>query len=151
MWWVVLLIICWNFVYVNSLSLRDTHRFKKAKYWNIAHFCSEKRKNSFRWVHPGSLIGLIQKEEWSKWKPKYGIELLTSIQFIWVVLVKIRAKIKHIYSLLAKRRIMIGYFQKNMSKIPVDNESSLNVTVTLKIIALTYITLIETSVSVVYL
>jgi hypothetical protein len=25
----VLLIICWNFEYVNSLSLRDTHRFKK--------------------------------------------------------------------------------------------------------------------------
>jgi hypothetical protein len=51
MWWIVLLIIIrWNFEYVNSLSLRDTHRFKKAKYWNTAHFCSEKRKNSFRWV-----------------------------------------------------------------------------------------------------
>jgi hypothetical protein len=68
---VELLIFSWNFEYVNSLALRDTHRFKKAKYWNIAHFCSEKRKTSFRWVHPGSLIGLIQKEEWSKWKPKY--------------------------------------------------------------------------------
>jgi hypothetical protein len=38
----LLLIVGWNFEYVNSLSLRDTHRFKKAKYWNIAHFCSEK-------------------------------------------------------------------------------------------------------------
>jgi hypothetical protein len=38
-----------------------------------------------------------------------------------------------------------------MSKIPVDNGSSLNKQVTLKIIALTNITLIETSVSVVYL
>jgi hypothetical protein len=45
---------------------------------------------------------------------------------------------------------MIGYFRKNMSKIPVDNGSSLNKLVTLKIIALTNITLIETSVSVVY-
>jgi hypothetical protein len=41
---------------------------------------------------------------------------------------------------------MIGYFQKNMSKIPADNESSLNKLITLKIIALTNITLIETSV-----
>jgi hypothetical protein len=41
--WVVLLIICWNFEYVNSLSLRDTHRFKKAKYWNIAHLSRYKR------------------------------------------------------------------------------------------------------------
>jgi hypothetical protein len=46
---------------------------------------------------------------------------------------------------------MIGYFRNNMSKIPGDNGSSLNITITLKIIALTNITLlIETSVSVVY-
>jgi hypothetical protein len=38
-----------------------------------------------------------------------------------------------------------------MSKIPGDNGSSLNVTITIKIIALTNITLIETSVPVVYL
>jgi hypothetical protein len=44
---------------------------------------------------------------------------------------------------------MIGYFQKNKSKIPVDNGSSLNIPITVKIIALTYIALIETSVSVV--
>jgi hypothetical protein len=44
---------------------------------------------------------------------------------------------------------MIGYFRKNMTKIPVDNGSSLNITITLKIIALANITLIETSVSVV--
>jgi hypothetical protein len=45
---------------------------------------------------------------------------------------------------------MIQYFQKNMSKIPVDNGSSLNKLITVKIIALTNITLIiETSVSVV--
>jgi hypothetical protein len=43
---------------------------------------------------------------------------------------------------------MIGYFRKNLS--PVDNGSSLNKPITLKIIALTNITLIETSVSVVY-
>jgi hypothetical protein len=37
-----------------------------------------------------------------------------------------------------------------MSKIPVDNGSSLNKLITLEIIALTNITLIETSVSAVY-
>jgi hypothetical protein len=37
-----------------------------------------------------------------------------------------------------------------MSKIPGDNGSSLNIPITLKIIALTNIILIETSVSVVY-
>jgi hypothetical protein len=83
--YVVLLIICWNFEYVNSLSLRDTHRFKKSKYWNIAHFCSEKRKISFRWVHPGSLIRLLRDKEGSERKPKYGIELPTSIKIYLVV------------------------------------------------------------------
>jgi hypothetical protein len=45
---------------------------------------------------------------------------------------------------------MIGYFRKNMSKIPGDNGSSLSKLITLKIIALPNIALIETSVSVVY-
>jgi hypothetical protein len=46
---------------------------------------------------------------------------------------------------------MIEYFRKNMSNIPGDNGSSLNIPITIKIIALTNITLIiETSVSVVY-
>jgi hypothetical protein len=45
---------------------------------------------------------------------------------------------------------MIRYYRKNMSKIPSDNGSSLYKLITLKIIALTNITLIETSVSVVY-
>jgi hypothetical protein len=40
--------------------------------------------------------------------------------------------------------------KKNMSKIPGDNGSSRNITITIKIIALTNITLIETSVLVVY-
>jgi hypothetical protein len=44
---------------------------------------------------------------------------------------------------------MIGYFWKNMSKIPDDNGSSLNKLITLKINVLANITLIETSVSVV--
>ena len=38
----LLLIICWNFEYVNSLSLRDTHRFKKAKYWISRTFAVKK-------------------------------------------------------------------------------------------------------------
>ena len=46
---------------------------------------------------------------------------------------------------------MIGFSEKNTSYIPVDNGSSLNVPITIKIIALTNITLIETSVSVLYL
>jgi hypothetical protein len=46
---------------------------------------------------------------------------------------------------------MIQYFRKNMSKIPGDNGSSLKKLITIKIITLTNITLIETSVSVVYL
>jgi hypothetical protein len=45
---------------------------------------------------------------------------------------------------------MIGYFRINMSKIPGDNASSLNIPIPIKIIALTNIRLIETSVSVVY-
>jgi hypothetical protein len=47
---------------------------------------------------------------------------------------------------------MIGCFRKNMSNILGDNGSSLNITITItiKIIALTNITLIETSVLAVY-
>ena len=46
---------------------------------------------------------------------------------------------------------MIGFSGKNMSNIPVDNGSSLNLPITLKIIALTTITLIEISVLALYL
>jgi hypothetical protein len=46
---------------------------------------------------------------------------------------------------------MIGFSGKNMSNIPVDNGSSLNLPITLKIIALTNITLIEISVLALYL
>jgi hypothetical protein len=46
---------------------------------------------------------------------------------------------------------MIQIFsKKQVSKIPVDNGSSLNKLITKKVIALTNITLIETSVLVVY-
>jgi hypothetical protein len=95
------------------------------------------------------LIDPVLEEDWIKLQTKYGIELPTSVKIIRLNQLKIWAKIKHINSLLAKRR-MIGYFRKNMSKIPVDNGSSLNKLITLKIIALTNITLIETSVLVVY-
>jgi hypothetical protein len=44
---------------------------------------------------------------------------------------------------------MIKYLRKNMYNIPGDNGSSLNIPITVKIIALTNIRLIETSVSVV--
>jgi hypothetical protein len=46
---------------------------------------------------------------------------------------------------------MIQYFRKKTSNIPVDNGSSLNIPITIKIISLTNRTLIETSVLVVYL
>jgi hypothetical protein len=68
---------------------------------------------------------------------------------VWLSQLKIRAIFKHINSLLEKRH-MIEYFRKNMPNIPVDNGSSLNITITLEIIALTNITLIETSVLAVY-
>jgi hypothetical protein len=42
--------------------------------------------------------------------------------------------------------MIIGIFGKKTSNIPVDNGSSLNIPITINIIALTYITLIETSV-----
>jgi hypothetical protein len=45
---------------------------------------------------------------------------------------------------------MIQIFSKNTSKIPGDNESSLNIPITIKIIALANITLIETAVLAVY-
>ena len=41
---------------------------------------------------------------------------------------------------------MIGFFEKNTSNTPVDNGSSLNITIRMKSIALTNITIIETSV-----
>jgi hypothetical protein len=63
---------------------------------------------------------------------------------------KICANFKPINSLLEKGH-MIEYFRKNMSHIPGDNGSSLNKLITLKISALTNITLIETSVLAVYL
>jgi hypothetical protein len=44
---------------------------------------------------------------------------------------------------------MAGFSGKKTSNIPVDNGSSLNIPITVKIIALTNITLIETSVLVV--
>jgi hypothetical protein len=64
-------------------------------------------------------------------------------------LLKICANFKYINSLLGKRQ-MIGYFRKNMSNIPGDNGSSLNILITQKIIALTNLTLIETSVLAVF-
>jgi hypothetical protein len=45
---------------------------------------------------------------------------------------------------------MIQYFRKNMSKIPVDNGSSLNKLITIKINVLANITITKTSVLVVY-
>jgi hypothetical protein len=77
----------------------------------------------------------------SNYRPQFGSFELK--------LLKIWKFFKYINYLLAKRR-MIAYFRKNMSKMPVDNGSSLNIPITKIINALTNITLIETSVLVVY-
>jgi hypothetical protein len=44
---------------------------------------------------------------------------------------------------------MIGFFGKKTSNIPIDNGSSLNIPITIKIITLTNIRIIDTSVKVV--
>jgi hypothetical protein len=60
----------------------------------------------------------------------------------------ITAIFEYINSLLVKTRIIL-VFSKKTSHIPVDNGSSLNIPITIKIIALTNGTLIETSVLIV--
>jgi hypothetical protein len=149
--WIVLLIICWNFEYVNSLSLRDTHRLKKQNNETARTYRGNKRNIaffSFCWVHPGSLIGLIQEEEWSKLQTKYGIKLPTSIKIIELNQLKMWAIFRYINS-LTRRDTWYRYFRKNISKIPGDNGSSLNITITLKINVLANITITKTSVLVV--
>jgi hypothetical protein len=42
--WVLLLIICWNFEYVNSFALRDAHRLKKQKYEISRTFAVKREK-----------------------------------------------------------------------------------------------------------
>jgi hypothetical protein len=74
-------------------------------------------------------------------RPQFGLFQLKLLK-IWVIF-------KYIY-LLTRIDTWYGYFRKNMSNIPGDNGSSLNKLKTLQIIALADITLIETSVSVVY-
>jgi hypothetical protein len=63
-------------------------------------------------------------------------------------LLKIRPIFEYINSPLVKARIIL-IFRKKTSNIPVDNGSSLNIPITIKIIILTNRTLIETSVLVV--
>jgi hypothetical protein len=63
-------------------------------------------------------------------------------------LLKITAIFEYINSLLVKET-HDTIFQKKTSNIPVDNGSSLNIPIPIKIIALTNRTLIETSVLVV--
>jgi hypothetical protein len=77
-----------------------------------------------------------------------GIELQTSTERIESKLLKIWALFKYINSLLVKET-HDPIFQKKTSNIPVDNESSLNIPITIKIIALANRTLIEISVLIV--
>jgi hypothetical protein len=64
-------------------------------------------------------------------------------------LLEISAIFEYINSLLVKARIIL-IFRKKTSNIPVGNGSSLNIPITMKIIALTNRTLIETSVLLLY-
>jgi precorrin isomerase len=77
-----------------------------------------------------------------------GIELQTSTERFRQKLVKTTADFEYINSLLVKET-HDTIFQKKTFNIPVDNGSSLNIPITIKIIALTNRTLIETSVLVV--
>jgi hypothetical protein len=79
---------------------------------------------------------------------KDGIELQTSTERIESKLLKITPIFEYINSLLVKARIIL-IFRKKTSNMPVDNGSSLNIPITVKIIALTNRALIETSVLVV--
>jgi hypothetical protein len=63
----------------------------------------------------------------------------------------ITAIFEYIDSLLVVKETHDQIFWKKTSNIPVDNGSSLNMPITIKIIALANITLIETSVLVVYI
>jgi hypothetical protein len=95
-------------------------------------------------------IGLIQEEERSQCKSKYGIRLPASTRIVRVKAVENLSNF-YVYKLsLTKETHDTIFSKKNMSKIPGDNGSSLNIPITIKIIALPNITLIETSVSVVY-
>jgi hypothetical protein len=72
-------------LWVCRLSFLKRHpSVQKSKTLKHRALLQWKEKNSFRWVHPGSLIDLILGEETSQWKPKYGFELPTSIRIIRV-------------------------------------------------------------------
>jgi hypothetical protein len=154
MWWVVLLIFWWNFEYINSLALRDTSWIKKQ---NIETPRTYRCKTNI-WNNtvifgiilskPASLIRPLRVEEWSQFQTKYGIELPASIWNVRVESVENWSDFKYIIS-LTRSNTWYRYFRKIMSEIPGDNGSSLSKLITIKIIALTNITLIETSVLVV--
>jgi hypothetical protein len=95
------------------------------------------------------LIRLVQGEDRIKLQTKYKIELPAST---WIVRVEAVQNLGNFlaYKLpLRKETHDTIFLKKNMSNIPGDNGSSLNILITVKIIALTHITLIETSVTVV--
>jgi hypothetical protein len=111
MWWVVLLEDRANFEYLNSLSLRDTHRLKKQNIETPRTFAVKWKKSPSVGYTPAHWLAYYRKNNDPKYQTKYGIELPTSVKIIMLFQLKIWAIFKHINSLLAKRR-MIGYFQK---------------------------------------
>jgi hypothetical protein len=124
-WWVVLLIRSGKFEYINSLSLRDTHRFKKQKYEISRTFAVKREKTPSVGYTPAHWLSKYRKKNAPKFQTKYGIELPTSFRIIELNQLKIWWNFKHINS-LRKETHDTDIFEKNMSKIPVDNGSSLN-------------------------
>jgi hypothetical protein len=74
-------------LWVCKLSFLKRHPSiqKSEKCEILRTYRGEKRKIPFRWVHPASLIRLLRDEVSSELKPKYGIELPTSIKICLVV------------------------------------------------------------------
>ena len=99
-------------------------------------------KMGMYWIEP-PWISVCLIQEWVQKKAHVTVNRCEEVRFIW-------SSFNYLNSLLVKDthdRI----FRKNTSYIPVDNGSSLNITIRIKIIVLTNRTLIETSVSVLYL
>jgi hypothetical protein len=72
-------------LWVCKLSFLKRHpSIQKSKILKHRALLQWKKKYSIRWMNPASLNTVLRDEESSEWKPKYGIELPTSIKIISV-------------------------------------------------------------------
>jgi hypothetical protein len=99
--------------YVNSLTLRDTHRFKKGKNETSRTYRGLK-KCCFSWMPPGSLIGLIQGEEWSNESLSMESNCRPQLGSFKLNQLKIWANFKHINSLLGERHMIRIFLKKHV-------------------------------------